>query len=112
MKYIIIFFIAITLGVIIYNAYRCNADTFNNIDSINNKDVLLYRVDSLKNKYCLLEDSINNLIDSLDEIDKIKDTVIIINKYENIKNNITYISDDSLYKIIFTGTEQYKNMLQ
>ena len=62
-------------------------------------------LDSLINKQYYLEDSITQLIQEKEKNSNISDTIIIIKKYEYLKDGVVNLPNDSIYKLIFARTE-------
>lgn len=87
------------IGVIIY--FTINKNNSSN-ESINVDTVY---INSLVDKNASIQDSLTLIIDSLVLNKSIRDTTIIINKYEKAKDGIIVISNDSLYQLIFAKTE-------
>jgi len=61
-------------------------------------------VEVLNEKYKEL-DTLNKTIDSLQAIDKIRDTIIITERYEEAKDGVIFVTNDSLNKLIFFCTD-------
>ena len=61
-------------------------------------------IDSLNTAHVQYKDSIKQVLDSLSQENKIKDTIIILEKYEAAKDGVSFVCNDSLNKIIFKGT--------
>jgi len=62
-------------------------------------------IDSLMNNQYVLEDSIGKLIQEKEKNSNVSDTIIIVKKYEYLKDGVVNLPNDSIYKLIFTRTE-------